>query len=84
MVAASFNSITISISAPKNTKYSYTTELIDFPGWKVVGNKFSLENKDYNYLQTIKKNYSIKYNKISSKVTITGTKITITFEYVYH
>ena len=75
MVAASFNSITISISAPKNTKYSYTTELIDFPGWKVVGNKFSLENKDYNYLQTIKKNYSIKYNKISSKVTITGTKM---------
>ena len=47
MVAASFNSITRSISAPKNTKYSYTTELIDFPGWKVVGNKFSLENKFY-------------------------------------
>lgn len=75
MAATSLNSITATISAPNNRKYSYTKELIDFPGWKIVENKFSQENKDYYYLQTIKKNYSIQYNKICSNVTITGIKM---------
>ena len=75
MATASFNSITATISAPNNTKYSYTTELIDFPGWKIVENKLSQENKDYYYLQTIKNNCFIQYKKICSNVTITGTKM---------
>lgn len=75
MSAASFYSITANISAPMDSKYSYSTELIDFPGWKIVENKFSQENKDYHYLQTIKRNSPIQYKKICSKVTIKGTKM---------
>jgi DNA topoisomerase-1 len=75
MAAASFYSVTANISAPENLKYSYTTELIDFPGWKIVENKFSRENKEYQYLQTIKKESPIQYKKIYSKVTIKGSKM---------
>jgi DNA topoisomerase-1 len=74
MAAASFYSITASISAPLNLKYSYITELIDFPGWKIVENKFSRENKEYLYLQIIKTDTAIQHKKICSKVTIKGTK----------
>jgi len=74
MVAASYFSITANISAPFDMKYSYNSELIDFPGWKIVENKFSRENKDYSYLQTIKKNAPIQYKKVCSKVSIKGSK----------
>ena len=75
MVAASYYSITASISAPLNMKYNYTSELIDFPGWKIVENKFLRENKEYQYLQTIKKDAVIPYKKITSKVSIKGSKM---------
>jgi DNA topoisomerase-1 len=74
MTEASFYSITASISGPDNTKYSYSTELIDFPGWKIVENKFTRENKDYQYLQTIKTDAPLQYKKICSKVSIKGSK----------
>jgi len=74
IVPASYFSITSSISAPLNMKYNYASELIDFPGWKIVENKFSRENKDYQYLQTIKKDAVISYKKITSKITIKGSK----------
>ena len=74
MSPASFYSITANIIAPLNTKYSYTTELIDFPGWKIVENKFSRENKDYQYLQLIRSDVAIQHKKICSKVTIKGSK----------
>ncbi len=74
MAAASYFSITANITAPLNAKYSYTSELIDFPGWKIVENKFSRENKEYQYLQIIAKDSPIKYKKICSKVSIKGTK----------
>jgi DNA topoisomerase-1 len=75
MVPASYHSITANISAPNDMKYNYTSELIDFPGWKIVENKFSRENKEYQYLQTIKKGAIIPYKKITSKVTIKGSKL---------
>jgi DNA topoisomerase I len=75
MVVASFFSVTANISAPLNMKYTYTTELIDFLGWKIVDNKFNRENKDYQYLQTIKVNSSIPYKKITAKVSIKGSKL---------
>ena len=74
MAAATYNSITSSISAPLNLKYTYSTELIDFPGWKIVENKFPRENKEYLYLQTIKSNAPISVKKVTSKVTIKGSK----------
>jgi len=75
MSAASFYTVTANITAPLNTKYTYSTELIDFPGWKIVENKFTRENLNYQYLQTIKKDSPLQYKKICSKVTIKGTKM---------
>jgi DNA topoisomerase-1 len=75
MVPASYFSITANISAPLDMKYSFNSELIDFPGWKIVESKFSRENTEYQYLQTIKKDTPILYKKITSKVTIKGTKM---------
>jgi len=74
MISALFHSVTASISAFQNTKFTYTSELIDFPGWKIVAKKYSTENKEYHYLQQIKQNTSIQYKKICAKVTIKGSK----------
>jgi len=74
MTSASFYSVTASITAFQNTKFTYVSELIDFPGWKIVSKKYSTENKEYQYLQTIKQNMVIPYKKIYSKVTIKGAK----------
>jgi len=74
MTPASFHSVTASISAFQNTKFTFTSELIDFPGWKIVTKKYPTENKEYHYLQQIKQNTTIPYKKICSKVTIKGSK----------
>ena len=78
MTPASFFSITANISAVQDTKFTYTSELIDFPGWKIVSKKYAneikLENKEYQYLQQIKQNAVIPYKKMCAKVTIKGSK----------
>lgn len=78
MCKASFNSITASISAFQNTKFTYTSEQVLFPGWKIVSKKYAndikLDNKEYQYLQSIKKDSIIPYKKIYAKVTIKGSK----------
>ena len=76
-------SLTATISAPSikssiesvtnsKIKYSYTTELPDFLGWKIVENKLSRENKEFQYLSTIAKDSIVRYNKISSHITCKG------------
>jgi DNA topoisomerase-1 len=74
MASASFYSITATIFAYNSRKFTYSTELIDFAGWKIVTKKYSSENKEYYYLQTIKQNDIIPYKKICSHVTIKGLK----------
>jgi len=74
MAPASFHSVTANITAFQNNKFTFTSELIDFPGWKIVAKKYSTENKEYHYLQTIKQHTVILYKKICSHVTIKGTK----------
>ena len=78
MSQASFYSITATIQALNNLKFTYTSELINFPGWKIVSKKYineiKQENKEYQYLQTIKQNQIIQYKKIQSKVTVTNIK----------
>ena len=78
MAQAIFFSITANILAFQDTKFTYTSELIDFPGWKVVSKKYAneikLENKEYQYLQQIKQNTVIPYKKMCAKVTIKGCK----------
>ena len=74
MVPASFYSITANISSIQNLKYTFISELIDFPGWKIVTKKYEIENKEYQYLQKMKQNSVISYKKICSKLTLKGTK----------
>ena len=74
MAPASLYSITANISAFQDNKFAYTTEIIDFPGWKIVAKKYPTENKEYYYLQQIKQNAKIPYKKIAAKVTIKGIK----------
>uniref|UniRef100_A0A6C0DJA8 DNA topoisomerase n=1 Tax=viral metagenome TaxID=1070528 RepID=A0A6C0DJA8_9ZZZZ len=74
MSPAIYNTVKADIQAYHNFVFNYTSELINFPGWKIVKNKFSTDNKEYQYLQTIKKNSHIKYNKIFSKATIKNMK----------
>ena len=65
--------ITACLTAPKSNEYKYTTELIEFPGWKAVDG-YEKENPNYNYLQNIKKNCIIPYNKIKATVTMNELK----------
>lgn len=78
MSAASFYSIKASISGFQDTTFTYTSELIDFPGWKIISKKYANEispdNKTYHYLQQIKQNVVLPYKKVCSTVTIKGSK----------
>jgi DNA topoisomerase-1 len=74
MSPAIFYSITATISAFNNNKFSYTSELINFPGWQAVAPKPSTDNKLYHYLQIIKQNDTISFKKMNSKVTIKNIK----------
>jgi DNA topoisomerase I len=66
-------SITACLTAAKNSEYKYTTELTEFPGWKVVDG-YEKENPSYNYLQNIKKSCIIPYNKMKATVTMNELK----------
>lgn len=75
MKPASYYSITAKISAFNNNTFSYKSEQIDFPGWKIVENKYDSESKEYNYLLKMKTGVDIIYKKLFSKVTIKGSKL---------
>jgi DNA topoisomerase-1 len=76
MSPAEYFQIVASFSAPFECKYSYTSEVVDFPGWQIVKNKSnkSEPNKDYNYLQTIKQQSVYAYKKVTSSMTLKDTK----------
>jgi len=77
MSSASFYQITANISAFNNGKFTYKSEQVVFPGWKIVSKKHTEEikgdNKDYQYLQIIKQ-CQIPYKKMTSRITIRGSK----------
>ena len=75
MSDSEFYSITANITAFQNSKFTYTSELVDFLGWKIVSKKYSTDNKEYQYLKTIKQNQATLYKKICSKVTLKGLKL---------
>ena len=78
MAAATFHSLTACIEAPQRLEFTYTTNLVDFSGWKIVSRKHHSEldpfNKEYHYLQSIKQNASLYYIKVVSTVTLANTK----------
>ena len=73
MAASTGVSITATVTAPKKEEYRYTTELVEFPGWKIVDG-FDKENPHYQYLQNIKKNTTIPYNKVKAIATMIDLK----------
>ncbi len=73
MSPAIYKSITSTISAPESRNYKYSAEQVVFPGWKMVDG-YELVNALYAFLQLIKNNSKIDYNKIVSKITMKETK----------
>jgi DNA topoisomerase-1 len=73
MNPAIYNSITAIIKAFNGAKFSYTSEKIDFAGWKIVENKLD-NDAFYQHLQTIKQDYAIQYKKVLSRVSFKNTK----------
>lgn len=81
MSPAEFYEITAGVNSICDYKYVYTSEIIDFPGWKIVANKSKEKekaeensNKEYHYLLQIKQNSSITFKKITSIVTMSKLK----------
>lgn len=73
MSPALYQSISASINAPMEKEYKYSTELVDFPGWKMVRG-YDKENPEFHFLQTIKHNAVVQYNKIIAKVSLKDLK----------
>jgi DNA topoisomerase I len=77
MPPAVFYSVTATITAAQNAKFTYTSEIIDFPGWTIAiakSSKVKPETNEYQYLQQIKQNTVVPYKKMVSKMNFTGIK----------
>ena len=73
MSPATYKGITAMISAPSSCQYRYSTEQVIFPGWKAVGG-YEKENKEFSYIQALKKGSIIAYKKITSNVSLKELK----------
>jgi len=73
MSLALYQSISATISAPMEKEYKYSSELVNFPGWKIVRG-YEKENPEFQFLQTIKNKAIVQYNKIMAKVSIKELK----------
>jgi DNA topoisomerase-1 len=74
MSKAKFYSITAKIESYDETVFTYTSEIVDFPGWMIVTKKYSSDNKEYHYLMTMKKNSIISFKKIIANVSVKNIK----------
>ena len=76
MSQAEFFQINASIRAPFEAKYTHTSEIVDFPGWKIVKNKYTdaEKSKVYSYLQSIKQDTAYDYKKVACTMSLTDTK----------
>lgn len=74
MSPAEYFAFTSNISTySEKIKYSYTSELLDFLGWKIIKNK-EQPDKFYHFLLQTKQEKVIEYKKIISKTTIKNSK----------
>ena len=83
MPPATFYTITATIRAPvpasasasasASWSYKYSAECIDFPGWKIVQQKYDVDSKHFQYLQTIKQPMVLSYKKITAKESMRGS-----------
>ena len=73
MSPAKYYSITSKITAPEKHHYKCSSEQVLFPGWKIVGG-FIENNKEYEYLLSLKKDIILDYKEIYSKITLKDLK----------
>ena len=74
MAPATFHVIHAEIKAFTDNLFTFNTEKIHFPGWKIVTKKYDTDNKEYNYLSNLQPNFEVKYNKIKSSLTVKNIK----------
>ncbi len=74
MSPAKYYSITATITAPEELSYKYSSEQVNFAGWKIVAG-YEKENPTFAYLQTIANDNIVNYSKISAKVSLKDLKM---------
>ena len=73
MAPAHYFSLRACITAPDERKYVYTSEEVEFPGWKVVGG-YVKRNKIYYYLLGLEDGCVLSYDKIESTLKLKNLK----------
>ena len=72
MPSAQYNSVSAKIEAPNETEFVYKTEHPIFLGWQII--ETSKNDKNYQYITSLKQNISMKPTKIESKFTMNELK----------
>ena len=66
MTEATVSVLNASITAPQNREYQYTAEQMIFPGWKIINKPVDNNREVYAYLQHIKHDFEMSYQKIKA------------------
>jgi DNA topoisomerase-1 len=77
MPSAQYNTISEKITAPLETEFVYRTEQPIFLGWQIIDQTKKDDDtntSNYQYIQTLKQNVSMKPKKIDSKFTLVELK----------
>jgi DNA topoisomerase-1 len=79
MPSAQYNSVSAKITAPVDTEFVYKTEQPIFLGWQIIDvskkEKDEIENnKNYQYITTLKQNINMPPKKIDCKFTMNELK----------
>ena len=74
MSPALYSSITSKITAPEDHFYKYSTELVIFPGWKIVNGYSKKKILFINIYLSLKQECILEYKKIISKVSLKDLK----------
>jgi len=73
MEPAVYFSLRAKITAPDERKYGYTSELVKFPGWKIVRG-YIKKNPEYNYLLGLKDKTLLSYERICAHLKLKDLK----------
>ena len=73
MEPAIYFSLRAKITAPDERKYGYTSELVKFPGWKIVKG-YLKKNPEYNYLLALKDKTLLSYERIFAHLKLKDLK----------
>ena len=76
MSNAVYSVVTSIISAPRNLKYKLSSEKNVFLGWHALANKE--EDKNYDYVLSMKNKEHINYKKINAKTGLKDSKLHLT------